>query len=78
MPSGGWRRLEDFCNTGPVGYPMYLTSGVVLADEELLAVELGDRVGNAVLEQVVEGWNPLFDLALAAEQFAAEQSDDVR
>lgn len=57
-----WKRFEDYCNTGPIGYPLHLTSGILYMEEELLAIELGDRVGNANLDENVEGWNPLFDL----------------
>lgn len=61
MPSGGYRRLEDFCNSGPVGNHLHFTSSIMLMDEELLGIECGWRVANAVIEKACTGWDALMD-----------------
>lgn len=61
-------RTEDYCNSTPKGNHLHITSGAILADEELLGVELGWRVANAVIDKAVNGWDALLDAQLAAEQ----------
>lgn len=60
---GGYMRLEDFCNTGPRSNSLVYTSGIITAEEELLACELGSRVANAVIEKDVDGWDALMELS---------------
>ena len=62
---GGYMRLEDFCNSGPRGNKIMYTSGIVMADEELLVPELGERIVNQMLEKSIDGWDPLMDLLAA-------------
>lgn len=62
VESGGYMRLEDFCNSTPRGASLVYTSGIVLADEELLGIENGWRVANYVMEGAVDGWDALLDL----------------
>lgn len=61
---GIWMRFEDFCNSTDRGAGLVYTSGMVLMDKELAAVELGARVGNAQIEESVEGWSALHDAML--------------
>lgn len=58
---GGWMRLEDYCNNGPRGNELHYTSGLILADEELLGIELGWRVANAIVEKSIDSWDALMD-----------------
>lgn len=65
---GGWMRLEDFCNSTERGSHLLYTSGIILADEELLGVELGWRVADAVVQKDVDGWDALMDLLISQEE----------
>lgn len=67
VEGGGYMRLEDFCNSTERGNGLHFTSGVLLAEEELLGVECGWRVANCVLEKAVTGWDALLDLAIRSE-----------
>lgn len=67
VDSGGYMRLEDFCNSTERGARLVYTGSAVLADEELLGIECGWRVANAVVEKAVDGWDALLDLAAAEE-----------
>jgi hypothetical protein len=68
---GGHMRLEDYCNSGPRGSGHQYTAGILFAEEELMAVELGERVANAVVEKSVDGWDALMDLHYA--EFCARE-----
>lgn len=62
---GIYQRAEDFCNSTARGDHGVVTSGAVLMDEELLGVECGWRVANAVIELAVTGWDALLDAQVA-------------
>lgn len=61
-PTGGWRRPEDWCNSGPKGTGIHWTSSAVEMQEELFgACELGDRVADEFVGLAVDGWGALMD-----------------
>lgn len=63
VEGGGWMRLTDYCATqGRVGNAHQYTTEMVTADEELLVVELGDRVVNEIVALAIDGWGALDDL----------------
>ena len=62
---GGYRRLEDYCNSAPGGNAHHYTASAVTADEEILTSEIGDRVVNAIVEKAVDGWDALLNAAYA-------------
>lgn len=67
VDGGGYMRLEDFCNNTDRGAGLIYTGSAVMADEELLGIECGWRVANAVVEKAVDGWDALLDLAYAED-----------
>lgn len=72
---GGYMCLEDYCNSTKAGSGLYYTSSMVTADEELLGVELGQRVVVAVLEKAIDGWDALMDLSYKQWAAAEEQEE---
>jgi len=59
---GGYMRLEDFCNSGPVGCNLHFTSALILMEEELLVHELGERVALSVIDWECDRWDALLEL----------------
>jgi hypothetical protein len=54
-------RLEDYCASGPGGNGLHYTPGLMTMDEELMALELGERVANEAIGLAVEGWGAFMD-----------------
>jgi len=73
LPEGGYCRLEDYCNRQDRGDGLVFTASCVLMAEELLGVECGWRVANAVIEYAVDGWDALMDASYAEYVAAASE-----
>jgi hypothetical protein len=64
----GWQRLEDYCSTGPRGSHLTYTLTLIETEDEIMLIELGERVANYVLDYELTGWDALLDLRLLEEQ----------